>query len=205
MKERQKDKKKKRKNSESDSKKSLSKETTNAVSPDNSKVSSETYKERAPFEPKRMLKKLGLVIFALLLMGTVYVKAESSEVRIAISYLSTLLFMVIVYTEVLSIRDHIWLLEASLRQTKQWRNILFNKTTLRKQKLIKVAIVACAAIIFSLIYKVSKDLPVKSAIAYMASMLMLIILYSDILNMRDELFKIQNNISPDESLEEEKS
>lgn len=134
---------------------------------------------------RQIFQKGFSLLFALFVFGGAYYYMVAH--RSMLSYLGVMLLMVVVYAEILIIRDHLWVLEGSMREARKWRDIFFNQTSLRRQRFRKIVLMIFASAIFSYIYMrvSSKNAP---AVSFMGIILMITILYYEILTVRDDVF-----------------
>ncbi len=141
---------------------------------------------------RQIFYKIFSLIFALLVFSYVYLYMEHH--RDLMTYMGLMLLMVVVYVEILVIRDHLWVIEGSMRESKKWRDVFFNRTTLRRQRVRKVVSVLFALGIFSYVYmKVPRvNIPVLS---FMGIILMITMLYFEVLTIRDEVLLIRDSIN----------
>ncbi len=149
---------------------------------------------------RQIFYKIFTLIFALLVFGYVYLYMENH--RSVMTYMGLMLLMVLVYVEILVIRDHLWVIEGSMRESRKWRDVFFNRTTLRRQRVRKIFSVLFALGIFSYVYmKVPRaNSPVLS---FMGIILMITMLYFEVLTIRDEVLLMREAIS--RSLEKEEA
>lgn len=147
---------------------------------------------------RQIFYKVFTLVFALLVFGYVYLYMEHH--RDILTYMGLMLLMVLVYVEILVIRDHLWVIEGSMRESRKWRDVFFNRTTLRRQRIRKIFSVLFALGIFSYVYmKVPRaNSPVLS---FMGIILMITMLYFEVLTIRDEVLLMREAIS--HSLEKE--
>jgi hypothetical protein len=134
---------------------------------------------------RQIFQKVFSLLFALVVFGAVYFQMEAH--RSILSYLGVMLLMVVVYAEILIIRDHLWVLEGSMRESRRWRDIFFNQTSLRRQRFRKVVVMIFALGIFSYVY-MRASTENSPALSFMGIILMITILYYEILTVRDEVF-----------------
>jgi len=141
---------------------------------------------------RQIFYKIFSLVFALLVFGYVYLYMEHH--RDLMTYMGLMLLMVVVYIEVLVIRDHLWVIEGSMRESRKWRDVFFNRTTLRRQRIRKIAVLIYALAIFSYVYmKVPRaNSPVLS---FMGIILMITVLYSEVLTIRDEVLLMRESLS----------
>ncbi len=141
---------------------------------------------------RQIFYKLFSLIFALLVFGYVYLYMEHH--RDLMTYMGLMLLMVVVYIEILVIRDHLWVIEGSMRESRKWRDVFFNRTTLRRQRIRKIISVLFALGIFSYVYmKVPRaNSPVLS---FMGIILMITMLYFEVLTIRDEVLIMREAVS----------
>lgn len=148
---------------------------------------------------KQVIHKLITLLFALLVFGFVYLQMVAH--RNILTYMGVMLLMVLVYVEILVIRDHLWVIEGSMRESRKWRDIFFNQSSLRRQRLRKLVIVLFALAIFSFVYmKVPKQS--NPVLSFMGIILMITMLYYEILTIRDEVAVMLQSITHNESQKE---
>jgi TRAP-type uncharacterized transport system fused permease subunit len=150
---------------------------------------------------RQIFYKIFTLLFALMVFGYVYL--HMSAHRNVLTYMGLMLLMVMVYVEILVIRDHLWVIEGSMREARKWRDVFFNRTTLRRQKIRKIFTVVFALAIFSYVYmKVPRvNSPVLS---FMGVILMMTMLYYEILTIRDEILIMRQALEKhDQNKEEE--
>ena len=137
---------------------------------------------------RQIFQKVFTLLFALVVFSGVYLNMVGH--RNVITYMGVMLLMVIVYAEILVIRDHLWVIEGSMREARRWRDIFFNQTNLRRQRLRKLVVVLFALGIFSFVYVKSIAKPSVNAplLSYLGVILMITVLYYEILTIRDEVF-----------------
>lgn len=133
---------------------------------------------------RQIFQKSITLIFALVVFGTVYERMISH--REILTYMGGMLLMVLVYVEVLVIKDHLWVIEGSMRETRRWRDIFFSHASLRRQRLRKLFLVVFALCIFSYIYHKSAGQS-KQTLSFFGIMLMMTVLYYEVLTVRDEV------------------
>lgn len=140
---------------------------------------------------RQIFYKIFTLLFALMVFGYVYL--HMSAHRNVLTYMGLMLLMVMVYVEILVIRDHLWVIEGSMREARKWRDVFFNRTTLRRQKIRKIFTVVFALAIFSYVYmKVPRvNSPVLS---FMGIILMMTMLYYEILTIRDEVLIMRQSL-----------
>ncbi len=156
---------------------------------------------------RQIFQKIFSLIFALGVFGAVYFYMVGH--RDILTYMGIMLLMVIVYAEILVIRDHLWVIEGSMRESRKWRDVFFNQTTLRRQRVRKILIMLFALGIFSYVYfKSMKRDPLNTPVlSFMGIILMITILYYEILTIRDEVFIMLQSIkaeNPDLEQEQER-
>ena len=141
---------------------------------------------------RQILYKVITLLFALLVFGFVYLQMEGY--RNILTYMGLMLLMVLVYVEILIIRDHLWVIEGSMRESRKWRDVFFNQTTLKRQRIRKIFSVLFALAIFSYVYmKVPKvNSPVLS---FMGIILMITMLYYEILTIRDDVLLMRQALA----------
>ena len=141
---------------------------------------------------RQIVYKVITLLFALLVFGFVYLQMEGY--RNILTYMGLMLLMVLVYVEILIIRDHLWVIEGSMRESRKWRDVFFNQTTLKRQRIRKIFSVLFALTIFSYVYmKVPKvNSPVLS---FMGIILMITMLYYEILTIRDDVLLMRQALA----------
>lgn len=145
-------------------------------------------------ELRRIILKVLTLFYALAIFGYAYYTMSGH--RSVLSYMGVMLLMVIIYAEILVIRDHLWVIEGSMRESRRWRDIFFNQTTLRRQRIRKFLSIFFAMCIFSYMY--FKASPAhKPVLSFMGIMLLMTVLYYEILTIRDEIFVIGQSLQPE--------
>lgn len=146
---------------------------------------------------RQIIYKIFTLLFAVAVFGYVYM--HMSDHHSILTYMGLMLLMVLVYVEILIIRDHLWVIEGSMREARKWRDVFFSKTTLRRQRIRKIFSVLFALAIFSYVYmKVPRShIPILS---FMGIILMITMLYYEILSIRDEVLLMRQSLA--RSLEE---
>ncbi|MFZ2961335.1 MAG: hypothetical protein WA705_31045 [Candidatus Ozemobacteraceae bacterium] len=125
-----------------------------------------------------------VVFVAVLVLGT----KKIINIRIDIlSYMGIMLMITIVYLELLIIRDHLWVLEGSIRETRRWRETFFSDTSIRRQRFRKMFVVIFSTILFTWIYTRTAGTEIYS---FLGIILMVTVLYFEILSIRDKLFTL---------------
>ncbi|MBU1108216.1 MAG: hypothetical protein KKB51_16205 [Candidatus Riflebacteria bacterium] len=152
-------------------------------------------------ELRRIFMKALTLIYALAVFGYAYFHMAAH--RNILSYMGVMLLMVIVYAEILVIRDHLWVIEGSMRESRRWRDVFFNQTSLRRQRVRKFLSILFSMGIFSYMYFKSGPQH-KAILSYMGVMLMMTVLYYEILTIRDEIFLMGQSIIPCSDDESEK-
>ncbi|PKL42753.1 MAG: hypothetical protein CVV41_12020 [Candidatus Riflebacteria bacterium HGW-Riflebacteria-1] len=142
---------------------------------------------------RRVIFKALTLIYALIVFGYAYFHMEAH--RNIMSYMGVMLLMVIVYAEILVIRDHLWVIEGSMRESRRWRDVFFNQTSLRRQRIRKFISIAFSLGIFSYMY-FKAGANHKPVLSFMGVMLMMTVLYYEILTIRDEIFVIGQSLAP---------
>jgi len=156
---------------------------------------------------RQIFQKIFSLVFALGVFGAVYFYMVGH--RDILTYMGIMLLMVIVYAEILVIRDHLWVIEGSMRESRKWRDVFFNQTTLRRQRVRKILIMLFALGIFSYVYvkSIKRDPLNTPVLSFMGIILMITILYYEILTIRDEVFIVLQSIkaeNPDQEEEQER-
>jgi hypothetical protein len=133
---------------------------------------------------RQFFQKIFSLFFAVAVFGSFYFYMTAH--RNVLTYMGVMLLMVIVYAEVLTIRDHLWVIEGSMRESRRWRDVFFNQTNLRRQRVRKIVVMIFALGIFSYVYmKSAASAPILS---FIGIILMITIMYYEILTIRDEVF-----------------
>ncbi len=148
---------------------------------------------------RQVFHKIITLIFALAVFSFTYM--HMAPHRSVLTYMGVMLLMVLVYAEILVIRDHLWVIEGSMRESRKWRDVFFNQTNLRRQRIRKFLIVLFSMVIFSYIFIKSQG-KTNPIFSFMGIILMITVLYYEILNIRDEvLIMLQSmaNQIPEES------
>lgn len=148
---------------------------------------------------RQVFHKIITLIFALAVFSFTYM--HMAPHRSVLTYMGVMLLMVLVYAEILVIRDHLWVIEGSMRESRKWRDVFFNQTNLRRQRIRKFLIVLFSMVIFSYIFIKSQG-NTNPIFSFMGIILMITVLYYEILNIRDEvLIMLQSmaNQIPEES------
>lgn len=134
---------------------------------------------------RQVLQKFFTLIFAMLVFGAVYLYMTPH--RLIVTYMGAMLLMVMVYAEILVIRDHLWIIEGSSREAKKWRDAFFNPAAMRKQRLRKLfALLFALAIFMYAFFKSSQN----STLSFFGIILMITVLYYEILSIRDEVHSL---------------
>ncbi|EKD81898.1 MAG: hypothetical protein ACD_39C01582G0002 [uncultured bacterium] len=142
---------------------------------------------------RRIFFKALTLVYALVVFGYAYF--HMSEHRSILSYMGVMLLMVIVYAEILVIRDHLWVIEGSMRESRRWRDVFFNQTSLRRQRIRKFLSILFSLAVFSYMYFKAGPHH-KPVLSFMGVMLMMTVLYYEILTVRDEIFVIGQSMLP---------
>lgn len=152
---------------------------------------------------RRVFLKALTLVYALAIFGYAYFHMAAH--RNMLSYMGVMLLMVIVYAEILVIRDHLWVIEGSMRESRRWRDIFFNQTNLRRQRLRKILSLLFALCVFSYMY-FKAGVGHKPVLSFMGVMLMMTVLYYEILTIRDEIFVMGQSLQsqPDSISEDRK-
>jgi len=145
-------------------------------------------------ELRRIIFKVLTLLYALVIFGYAYFHMAAH--RGVLSYMGIMLLMVIVYAEILVIRDHLWVIEGSMRESRRWRDIFFNQTTLRRQRIRKLLSILFATGVFSYMYFKAGSAD-KALLSFMGIMLLMTVLYYEILTIRDEIFIIGQSLQPE--------
>lgn len=151
---------------------------------------------------KQIFSKIFIVCFAMGVFSYVYFHVESQN-RDILSYFGLLLTLISVYIEILVIRDHLWVVEGSMIESKKWRNAFFNPSTLRKQKFRKIIVLFFALIIFTVAYRLKIFPGARSALSFIGSILMITMVYYEILAIRDEVFVLTKAVQDMRSEQQE--
>lgn len=142
---------------------------------------------------RRIVLKSLTLLYALIIFGYAYL--HMTEHRSILSYMGVMLLLVIVYAEILVVRDHLWVIEGSMRESRRWRDIFFNQTSLRRQRIRKFFSILFAMGIFSYMYFKAGPSH-RPVLSFMGIMLMMTMLYYEILTIRDEIFVIGQSVMP---------
>jgi len=151
---------------------------------------------------RQIFQKSITLLFALAVFGTVYERMSSH--REILSYMGSMLLMVLVYVEMLVVRDHLWVIEGSIRESRRWRDIFFSQANLRRQRLRKMFLVVFALGIFSYIYH-NSPVQSKQTLSFFGIMLMMTVLYYEILTVRDEVSMMSQAIVDKSEEKDEKA
>lgn len=141
---------------------------------------------------RQVFHKIITLIFALAVFSFTYM--HMAPHRSVLTYMGVMLLMVLVYAEILVIRDHLWVIEGSMRESRKWRDVFFNQTNLRRQRIRKFLIVLFAMVIFSYIFIKSQG-KTNPIFSFMGIILMITVLYYEILNIRDEVLIMLQSMS----------
>jgi len=145
---------------------------------------------------RQIIQKVITLVFALVVFSFAYMQMASH--RNILTYMGVMLLMVLVYAEILVIRDHLWVIEGSMRESRRWRDVFFNQTAMRRQRLRKFFILIFSMAIFSfLIVKSAGKL--DPVLTFMGLILMITVLYYEVLNIRDEVWLMMQSISANQS------
>lgn len=134
-----------------------------------------------------LFQKIFSLIFAFLVFGLVLVLGSRQFIKIDIDYLSymgIMLMITVVYLELMIIRDHLWVLEGSIREARRWREVFFTKHSLKQLRIRKLFVVIAATFLFTVVYVFNKDAQLYS---FLGIILMVTVLYFEVLSIRDEL------------------
>lgn len=143
----------------------------------------------------KIFKKILTLLFAVCVFSLAY--DRSVWYRNELSFIGFMLLMVFVYVEILIIRDHLWVIEGSMRETRRWRDVFFNQTSLRRQRIRKYLVIIFATGVFSFLYYriVNSDFPRDAdLVRFLGTILMATVLYYEILTVRDEVMMISQSI-----------
>lgn len=149
---------------------------------------------------RQVIQKVFSLIFALVVFSFAYMQMLSH--RSILTYMGVMLLMVLVYAEILVIRDHLWVIEGSMRESRRWRDVFFNQTSMRRQRLRKFLILIFSMAIFSYIIVKSSG-KLDPVLTFMGLILMITVLYYEVLNIRDEVWIMMQSISTEKKEEEE--
>lgn len=143
---------------------------------------------------RQIFQKIFSLLFALAVFGAVYFYMAGH--RSILTYMGVMLLMVIVYAEVLVIRDHLWVIEGSMRESKKWRDVFFNQTNMRRQRIRKLLIMIFSLGIFSYVYMntIKKNPTNAPILSFMGVMLMITVLYYEILTIRDDVYTMLQSL-----------
>lgn len=141
---------------------------------------------------RQIIQKVFTLVFALVVFSFAYMQMTAH--RNILTYMGVMLLMVLVYAEILVIRDHLWVIEGSMRESRKWRDVFFNQTAMRRQRLRKFIILIFSMAIFSyLIIKSAGRL--DPVLTFMGIILMITVLYYEVLSIRDEVWLMMQSIS----------
>lgn len=135
---------------------------------------------------KQVLSKTFIICFALAIFSFAYFHVEASN-RSTLAYFGTMLSIVAAYIEILIIRDHLWVIEGSMPESKKWRELFFSPNSIRKQKFRKIIVLLFALIVFVYIYKVKLIPGHRNGLSFIGLILMITMVYYEILSIRDEI------------------
>lgn len=151
---------------------------------------------------KSILSKIFIICFATLVFSYVYSHQQDIQ-KDALAYIGLILCVIVCYTEILGIRDHLWLIEGSIPVSKRWREAFFSPSTLRKHKVKKMIVLLFAFIVFVGIYRIKAFSNSKGALSFLGIILMVTVVYYEILAIRDEIDTISKSVK--QYLSEKKS
>lgn len=144
-------------------------------------------------QEKQILSKTFIICFALAIFSYAYFHVDASN-RSILAYFGSMLTMVIVYIEILIIRDHLWVIEGSMPESKKWRELFFSPNTIRKQKFRKIIVLLFALVVFVYIYKIKLIPGHRNGLSFIGLILMITMVYYEILSIRDEIASLTRSM-----------
>ncbi|MBF0543469.1 MAG: hypothetical protein HQM08_03495 [Candidatus Riflebacteria bacterium] len=120
-----------------------------------------------------------VALFVLNALGKIHIRLN------VVSFIGIVLMIIFLYLELLTIRDHLWVLEGSLTETKRWRDTFFNQKSLRAQKIRKFGVLLFSSILFTVIYYRLSG--ATELFSFLGTILMLTVLYFEVLSIRDDV------------------
>lgn len=142
---------------------------------------------------KQVLSKIFVVCFSLAVFSYTYFDVEASK-RSGLAYIGCMMAIIFAYVEILTIRDHLWIIEGSMPESRKWRELLFNPISIRKQKFRKIIVLFFSLVVYAVIYRM-KDFPgAKSSLSFIGIMLMITMVYYEILSIRDEVASLSKSV-----------
>jgi len=141
------------------------------------------------FSKYKILQKIFTLIFTFVVLCTVfYLRQSNKEI---LFFAAMILLNTMVYLEMLVIRDHIWIMEGALKETRKWRDAFFSRQSLFQQRLKKIVIVVFSTALFTWLYTRIRDIELYFSLGII---LMITVLYIEALTLRDELFILNASI-----------
>ena len=135
---------------------------------------------------KQVFSKFFIACFALSIFSYAYFVVNSGY-RSVLSYVGIMLTLVVTYIEILIVRDHLWVIEGSMPESKKWREVFFNPTSLKKQKFRKIFVLLFALCVFVYIYRITILPGAREHLTFIGLILMMTMIYYEILSIRDEV------------------
>ncbi len=142
---------------------------------------------------KQILSKTFIICFALAIFSYAYFYVEASN-RSILAYIGSMLTMVVVYIEILIIRDHLWVIEGSMPESKKWRELFFSPNTIRKQKFRKIIVLLFTLVVFVYFYKIKLIPGHRNGLSFIGLILMITMVYYEILSIRDEIASLTRSM-----------
>ena len=139
------------------------------------------------FNRYNLFHKIISLFFTFLVIGTVLVLGSKRYINLNrdfLWYVAIMVMITLVYLELLVIRDHLWVLEGSLREARRWREIFFSKHSLKQLRIRKLFVVITATILFTVVYIFNKE---TGLFSFLGIILMVTVLYFEVLAIRDDL------------------
>ncbi|MBF0405870.1 MAG: hypothetical protein HQM10_00845 [Candidatus Riflebacteria bacterium] len=136
------------------------------------------------------LRKLLTVLFTFAVFVALFVMNSLRIINVkfnVITFIGLMLMVIFVYLELLTIRDHLWVLEGSLAEAKKWRDTFFTKKSLRTQRIRKFMVMVFSALIFTFIYY---RLHYTEVFTFLGTILMVTVLYFEVLSIRDDVQEV---------------
>lgn len=145
----------------------------------------------------QFLQKIVTLAFAFLVFITVLL--VNTRHRELLTNVGMILMITVVYVEILMVRDHIWLIEGSLSETRRWRDAFFSKQTMRQQRIRKLLTVLFATVVFTFVFIYTKS--ENELLTFLGTVLMITVLYFEVLTIRDEVFVLSASLKAREIAE----
>lgn len=136
------------------------------------------------------LQKIITLAFAFLVFITVLLLSSSH--RQILTHVGMILMITVVYVEILMVRDHLWLIEGSLGETRRWRDAFFSRQSMRQQRIRKLLAVVLATVIFTFVFMYTKS--ETELFSFLGTVLMITVLYFEVLTIRDEVFSLSSSL-----------